>query len=81
MAIVKFPGSLPAPYQLELPRAQLCGILQELTAGLMECQLDLIKAESAPDFAAAVRKTAEKVSEANASWSAMSNTIRDSWHI
>ena len=81
MAILNFPNKLPTPGQLELPRAQLIVLLHDLTAALTRCQLDLMEASNAPEFAAAVRKTAEKVGEASAGWNALCDTIRNSWRL
>jgi hypothetical protein len=81
MTIATFPSKLPSPQQLELPRAQLCALLHELTNEVMARQLDLMKAGNASEFAAAVRQTAAKMAEASAGWTEMSNTIRKSWHV
>ena len=79
--ILNFPTKLPTPQQVELPRASLSGILQELTIAVMKCYEDVLKADSASELAAAVRKTAEVVGEASAGWSELRNTVRDSWGI
>jgi hypothetical protein len=81
MTIVNFPTKLPAPHQLEFPRAQLSGLLNDLNAELMQRQLDLLKAGNAVEFATAVRKAAEELAKASAGWSALANTIRESWRI
>ena len=79
--VVTFPTMLPSPKQLELPRAQLSGIMHDLTIELTHCQGDLLRANNATEFAAAVLRTAEKLAEASAGWAAMSSTIRESWGI
>jgi hypothetical protein len=81
MVVLNFPSKLPTPQQLVLPRAQLSELLLELTKEIMQCQEELLKADNAPEFAAAVRKTAEKVGEASAGWSALCDIVRDSWRI
>jgi len=76
--VVKFPSKLPTPGQLELPRAQLVGVLQELSTTLLTQANELFKAATAPEFAAVVRDTAAKVADANAGWAAMS-AATESW--
>lgn len=78
---VKFPTTLPPPRQLELPRAQLSILLNQLTAELLEMQNDLLKAGNAFEFTAAVRAVVSKIAEANAGWQQMSETIRQCWQI
>jgi len=81
MTVVKFPSKLPAPHQLELPRAQLCGVLQELANDMLGQANELMHANNASELAAAVRKTAGKVAEASAGWAEMSTKIRELWGI
>ena len=77
MTVVKFPSKLPAPHQIELPRAQLCGVLQELANDMLEQANELMHANNASELAAAVRNTAGKVAEASAGWADMSTKIRE----
>lgn len=79
--VVKFPTTLPPPRQLELPKAQLSSLLNQLTAELLELQNDLLKAGNAFEFAAAVRAVMSRIAEANAGWQQMSETIRQYWQI
>jgi hypothetical protein len=81
MTVVKFPSKLPGPQHLELPRAQLCGLLQELANDVLGHANELRQANNASELAAAVRKTAGKLAEASAGWAAMSNNIREFWGI
>ena len=81
MDVIKFPSKLPAPHQLELTRAHLCGLLQQLATDVMGQANELMKADNAAAFAAVVRETAEKVAEANSGWTALSCAIRESWGI
>jgi hypothetical protein len=81
MNVVQFPTSLPAPHLLDLPRLRLIELTNSLAAELLGHCNELMKAQSAPEFVALVRKTEAKLAESSAGWSAMSNTIRDSWHI
>jgi hypothetical protein len=79
--VVKFPGKLPTLDQLELPRAQLCLLLSELAKEITKSQLALMASGNAVEFAAAVRKTADKLAVASTGWAEMSVTIRKSWGI
>lgn len=81
MNIVKLPTRLPAPEQLELPRAQLAGLLQDLATELLTAQLAIISSSNAPELAEAVRTTVHKLTEARGGWLELSRTIRDSWGI
>ncbi|HWG76679.1 MAG TPA: hypothetical protein VN660_07770 [Steroidobacteraceae bacterium] len=81
MNIVSFPGALPAPHQLDLPRLRLIELTNSLAAELLGHCNELMKASNAPEFAAVVRKTADHLAEASAGWAAMSSTIRDCWRI
>jgi hypothetical protein len=79
--ILSFPSSLPTPQQLELPTARISGLLHDLNVELLKAQSGLLAANNAREFAAVVRMTTDKLSEASAAWTAMSETIRTSWHI
>jgi len=79
--IVQFPTSLPAPQQLDLPRLKLIELTNNLAAELLGQCNELMKAQSAPEFAAVVRRTEARLAEASAGWSAMSTAIRESWRI
>jgi len=81
MSVVPFPTSVPAPHQLDLPRLKLIELTNTLAAELLGHCNELMKVQSAPEFAALVRKTEARLAEASAGWTAMSATIRDSWHI
>lgn len=81
MEIVKFPGKLPTPGQLDLPRARLTGLVHDLTRDLMQCQLDLMNADSGGEMAAAIHKTAGKLDEASRGWASMAKTVRESWGV
>ena len=81
MSIIAFPRRVPASHQLELPRAQLTNLLSELSAELMQRQLELIKASNAEEFAMAVHKASAKLNEVGAAWADLSDTIRDGWRI
>jgi hypothetical protein len=81
MTVVQFPTSLPAPEQLDLPRLKLIELTNNLAAELLGHCNELMKASSAPEFAAVVRKTAAQLEQARAGWTAMSDAIRDSWHV
>jgi hypothetical protein len=79
MTIITFPSRMPTPQQLDLPRAELSLLLHELVTELIQYQSDLMMAQSAPEFAAAVRKTTDKLAEASAGWTQMSTIIREEW--
>lgn len=79
MSVVRFPVGPPSPPELKLSRAQLSGMLEELSAQLMQMQLAVTKASNAPEFAAAVRAVSGKLAKASIGWQAISNTIRVSW--
>lgn len=81
MKIVRLPTKLPAPDTLELPRAQLAGLLKDLAGLLTARSLELMEAENAPQFAAVVRELEKDTAEASAGWAALSKTIRESWGI
>lgn len=81
MNIIKLPTKLPSPDEIELPRAQLCALLQDLNVELMKAQGELMKANNAPEMAEAVRATVQKLTEARGGWLELSRTIRDSWGI
>jgi hypothetical protein len=81
MTIVQFPSKLPTPQQLELPRANLCSLAQELAADLTRSQMDLMQAKNPGEFAAAIRKTADKLAESAAAWTKLKAIIRESWGI
>jgi hypothetical protein len=81
MNIVSFPSAMPAPHQLDLPRLRLIELTNSLAAQLLGHCNELMKASNAPEFAAVVRKTAEHLAEASTGWSAMSDTIRECWHL
>lgn len=74
-----FPSKIPEPGQLEIPRVMLFSLLHNLTKELMLRQGDLLKVDNAAEFAAVVRKTADKLAEASDSLTAMAQTVRDSW--
>ena len=80
MTVIRFPSTRPATLsQLEIPRAQLCGLLTRLANEALQQAEELMKAASAAEFAAVVHETANKVSEASAGWASVSETIRESW--
>jgi hypothetical protein len=81
MTLVQFPSKLPTPQQLELPRAHLCSVAQELAAELTRSQMDLVQAKNPSEFAAAIRKTADKLAESAAAWTKLKRIIRESWGI
>jgi hypothetical protein len=81
MPIVQFPSKLPTPQQLELPRAHLSSLAQELAADLMQSQMELVQAKNPSQFAAAIRKTADKLAESAAAWTKLKEIIRESWGI
>jgi hypothetical protein len=60
------PKRKPNAEQLELPRAQISGILQELNKALMGAQLAIMDANTAAEFAQALTDTHGKLSEADA---------------
>jgi hypothetical protein len=81
MTIVRFPSKLPTPQQLEVPRAHLCSLAQELAADLTRSQMDLVQAKNPSEFAAAIRKTSDKLVESAAAWTKLNGIIRESWGI
>jgi len=81
VSVLQFPTSLPAPHELDLPRLKLIELTNNLAAELLGQCSELMKAQSAPEFAAVVRKTEKKLAEAIAGWSAMSEAIRTNWSI
>jgi hypothetical protein len=81
MTVIKFPGKLPAPTQLELPRAQLCGLLQDMATQAMMRANELMRAENAAQFAAVVRGCEQDTASAKDGWTALSKQIRESWGI
>lgn len=81
MSVVRFPVGLPSRSQLKLSRAQLSGMLGELSAQLMHMQLEVTAASNAPQFAAAVRAVSSELAKASAGWQAISSTIRASWNM
>jgi hypothetical protein len=81
MSIVSFPSALPAPHQLDLPRLRLIELTNSLAAELLGDCNELMKASNAPEFAAVLRKSGDRLAAASAGWAAMSSTIQESWHI
>jgi hypothetical protein len=81
MTVVQFPSALPAPHQLDLLRLKLIELTNSLAAELLGHCNEIMKVQSAPEFAALLRKTENRLAEASAGWTAMSHTIRESWHI
>lgn len=81
MKVLSFPSSIPTPGQLELPRAQLTGLLHDLTAQVQSSQLALLTSRDAGEFAAAVHNAAQQIEAASRGWSQLSATVRDSWRI
>jgi hypothetical protein len=79
VTVVKFPDTLPPAERLDNPRAQLLLLVDELTTELEKGELRLMTASRASELAAATRKIADKVAEANSSLAAISETIRKSW--
>lgn len=51
----------------------------ELIIELQKRQGDLLKANTLAEFASAVRNITDQLSEADAGWTGLSETIRDSW--
>jgi hypothetical protein len=81
MTVIKFPTKLPSPDQLELPRVQLIGLLQNLSGLLQARSLKLMEANNAAELAAVVRGIAGDTAEANTGWAELSEKIRVSWGI
>lgn len=81
MAIVSFPTALPTPHELDLPRLRLIELTNSLAAQLLGDCNELMKATNAPEFAAVLRKTSNRLAAASAGWAEMSSTIRESWKI
>ena len=73
------PTEVPTPQELELPRMRLSRLMHDLTVDLMHYQEDLLRAQDASEFASTILRTADSLAEANACWTAMSTTIRESW--
>jgi hypothetical protein len=59
----------------EAERALLTRLLHDLHADLASSEMELMLAPSGAEFAAAIRRTADKLAEASAGWAAMSNTV------
>lgn len=81
MTVVKFPTSIPSAERLELPRAQLVGLLHALSETLLQNANDLMAAENAPELGAVVHRAAAALDEAARGWASLSATVRDSWGV
>jgi len=81
MTVIKFPTKLPAPDQLDLPRAELVGLLQNIAGLALARGNELMKAKNASEFAAVVRGIGGDTAEASAGWEQFSEKIRVSWGI
>jgi len=81
MSVVRYPVGLLSSPQLKQSGAQLSGMLEELSAQLMQMQLQVTKASNPPEFAAAIRAVSEKLVTAGTRWQAISDAIRVSWGI
>jgi hypothetical protein len=81
MSVVRFPTGLLSHSQMGLARAQLSGMLLDLSDELMEMQLEVSNSSNAPEFAAAVWAVAGKLAEASNGWQAIANTMRESWRV
>jgi hypothetical protein len=77
---VNLPKSLPTAEQLAPVRAKLGEHLRDLSRVLMARELELTGAHEPLAFAAALRKVAEELSTAAATWARLSDSIRD-WHV
>jgi hypothetical protein len=81
MTIIHLPGARPAQAELDLLRAKLCELLWRLSEDVQAQAGAVLQSGDAPAFAAAVRETARKITEASAEWLALSETIQGSWRI
>ena len=81
MSIIKFPTKLPPPERLDLPRAELCGLLQDLAGLALERANELMDTDNAAEFADVVRRIAEDTAKANAGWKQRADQIRQSWNV
>jgi hypothetical protein len=77
---IDLPKSLPTAEQLAPVRAKLADHLRDLTRVMMRGELELMGAHEPLAFAAALRKVAEELSIAAATWARLSDSIRD-WHV
>jgi hypothetical protein len=62
-------------------REALAEELRQLARELMRRELELLEVHEVPEFAATVRRIAEQLSAAAASWARLSDSLRASWHI
>jgi hypothetical protein len=77
--VINLPTKLPTPNRLDLPRAQLVGVAQEVANDLLEFADRFMNKTNAAEFATAVGAIADKLAEAAASWEKLSSKIRESW--
>jgi hypothetical protein len=77
--VLRLPTQLPTPNQLELPRAQLVDVAQEVANELLIFADRFMTTANAAEFATAVGAIADKLAEAAANWEELSGKIRESW--
>lgn len=76
---IDLPKSLPTAEQLAPVRAKLAEHLRDLSGVLMTRELELMDAHEPLAFAVALRKAAEELGTAAATWARLADSIRD-WH-
>ncbi len=77
MNAVDLPSAMPASTdELIPPRTKLCQLLRDLTQLLTKRELELMDARETVEFAATIRKVAEELAAAAATWARTSDSIR-----
>jgi tryptophan synthase beta subunit len=74
--VIKFPKWKPAPAELDLPKAQLTALANDVSRQAMNAQLEMMGARSAEELAIAVAKLHGALNEASSSWSVIAEQTR-----
>lgn len=82
MPSIDIPAARPTTIQELAPlRSHLCESLRQVAKGVMKREFELLNTHDATELFTSVRRTAEELSVAAATWARLSDSMKDSWQL
>jgi len=76
---INIPAAAPTTQELAALRCDFCQLLRELAKEVMKREFELMNVQDAQEMSASVRRTAEELSAAAATWARVSDSMKQSW--